>query len=463
VADPLGVSVAFDADWKTVAPAWTRIDTLAGCRVRGWSIDRGRPTEFDKTSTGTAVVQIVDRAGLFDPTNSSSPYVTKIVPGKQVAISLQNPISDPDVWYTLFRGFIESWRYKLDPTRQYMELELQLVDGFAILARAELRVGEDGALPLPAEIAEGNVGYGRTLGTLSDRIQAILDDVDWPEDLREQAVDVFSGNVRVGPKAYGPGTSALDALWDAADAEFPGVANMWMSKDGHFIFHGRQARFRPDVAEYNIERRDVGDPSATDLASDPDFNVVPVSELEWSFGDDNLFNAASATPQGIVDDGTWRQLDPEKDDVAAQYVTDAASIAAYGLRSITFDYLQTVEGIHTDNDALAETKLFAQYYVDNYKTPAPRISRMVFKSRRPGDPHGAALWRHLCQCEISDLLTLKTEHPGGGGFDEEFYVEGIHYTGRPGPPEYPIVELALDVSPRANYTSNPFDADPDGT
>ena len=35
----------------------------------------------------------------------------------------------------------------LDQTRQYMELELQLVDGFAILSRAELIVGEDGALP----------------------------------------------------------------------------------------------------------------------------------------------------------------------------------------------------------------------------------------------------------------------------------------------------------------------------
>ena len=42
--------------------------------------------------------------------------------------------------------------------------------------------------------------------------------------------DMFTGNVRVGPKAYGPGTSALDAIWDAVDAEFPGVANCWMTQ-----------------------------------------------------------------------------------------------------------------------------------------------------------------------------------------------------------------------------------------
>jgi len=459
VADPVGVSVAFDADPMAPDPAWTRIDTLSGCRVRGWTIDRGRPNEFEKTGTGTAVVRIVDLDGLFDPTNASSPYHGKILPGKQAAVALQNP-TGAHAWFTLFRGFVESWHYVLAPTRQWMELELQLVDGFAILARAELRVGIDGALPLPAEIAKGNVAYGQTLGTGADRVNAILGDVGWPVELR----DVFSLNVRLGPKAYGPGTSALDAIWDALDGEFPGVANGWMSKDGKFVVHGRQARFRPDVAEYGIQRRTVGDPSAL-----TDAEVVPVSELEWSNGQDNLFNACSATPQGILlEDGTWRQLNPDppdNDDVAGQYVKDDASIAAYGLRSITFDQLQTVEGLATGNNSMVETKQFATYYVTNYKDPAPRISRMVFKARHPSALNAGRLWDHMCRCEISDLLTLKTAHPGGGGFNEDFYVEGIHYTGDPGgpgaPQQPPIIHLELDVSPRANYTTNPFDTDPD--
>ena len=95
----------------------------------------------------------------------------------------------------------------------------------------------------------------------------------------------------------------------------------------------------------------------------------------------------------------------------------------------------------------------------NYKDPAPRLSRLVFKSRSPADPWAGALWNHLCKCEISDLLTLKTTHPGGGGFSQDFYVEGLHYTGRPGTPTVPIVELSLDVSPRAHYTTNPFPGD----
>ena len=144
-----------------VNPTWTRIDTLAGCRVTDWTIDRGRPNEFAKTGTGTAVVHIVDRAGLFDPTNTSSPYNGKIVPGKQAGIALVNPTTSTS--FPLFRGFVEAWNYKLADTEQWFELELQLVDGFALLSRAELRVGIDGLLPVPAASA-GKRGVRRDVG-----------------------------------------------------------------------------------------------------------------------------------------------------------------------------------------------------------------------------------------------------------------------------------------------------------
>ena len=370
------------------------------------------------------------------------------MPGKQAGIALVNPTTSTS--FPLFRGFVEAWNYKLADTEQWFELELQLVDGFALLSRAELRVGIDGLLPVPAA-SQGNIVYGETLGTVADRINAILGDVGWPGGLR----DVFTGNVRVGPKAYAPGTSALDALWDAADAEFPGVANLWMSKTGNLTFRGRQARFRPDVAGYGIHKRTVADPA--NRAGHTDW--VPVAELEWVNGLDNLYNSASATPQGIGTGSTWKQWQPTAAEQAAQTVKDDTSIAAYGLSSITFDNLQTIAGIATGNNSQVEAKGFATYYVQNYAQPAPRLSRLVFKSRSPTDPWAGALWNHLCKCEISDLLTLKTTHPGGGGFSQDFYVEGLHYTGRPGTPTVPIVELSLDVSPRAHYTTNPFPGD----
>ncbi len=466
--DPPGVSIAFQDNWNVDAPTWTRLDTLDGCRVRGWTVDRGRPSEFEKTGTGTATIQLVDRAGLFDPTAAAPVYLA--APALQVAISLRNPVNG--TWHLVFRGFVEQWRYQLDRTRQYMAVELSCADGFSILSRAQLQPGRDGALP-PfdefsedvaadlANLAAGNVLYGYTEGTLRDRLEAILGDVEWPPEWMVQDIDLFTGNVRAAPKAYGPGTSALDALWDAVDAEFPGVGNLFCAANGHLWFRGRQARFRPDVAEYGIQRWTAADPSFTTGHADR----VPIAELEWTLGNDNLFNVALATPEKVSAVGSFRPLNPTKDDVAGQLVTaddvgDTASIPVYGRQSLTFDNLQTGLDIATGEGPMAAVKKVATYYVQNYKDPHPRISRLTFKTRRPDTILGPILWQFLCNVEISDLITVQSEHPGGGGFNTDFYVEGIHYTCRPGNADHPVVELSLDVSPRAHWTTNPFDEDP---
>ena len=153
------------------------------------------------------------------------------------------------------------------------------------------------------------------------------------------------------------------------------------------------------MAEYGIGHYTVGDPSAWSPSADPSHSVVPVAELEWVIGEDNLYNACSATPQGIMDGVTLHApggcSTRDKDDVAGQYVKDDASIAAYGLRSITFDQLQTVVGIATGNNALDETKLFASYYVENYKDAGIRgcpgwCSSPAARPTRTGPPSGTS-------------------------------------------------------------------------
>jgi hypothetical protein len=63
----------------------------------------------------------------------------------------------------------------------------------------------------------------------------------------------------------------------------------------------------------------------------------------------------------------------------------------------------------------------------------------------------------MCGVDISDIIRLKTTHHNGvGGFDEDFFVEGLHYTASPLSDNYVDVELTLDVSPRALYDANPF-------
>jgi hypothetical protein len=450
MAGGVRVSVAFADDWDVVSPTWTDLTALSGCRVRSWSIDRGRPDELSKTGTGTATLRIVDRAGLFDPTNGSSAYFGLVLPDRQALIELHNPVLDD--WHTVFRGFVEDWSFVLDPTRQFLEMQVDLVDGFAVLNDYELMPGVDGDTP-PAG-SEGNVFYEDTAVSVKDRLDAILADAGWPVGAPTAGLSVtFTGNVTMVDTTYAPGTSALAALFDAADAEFPGVANLYMSRDGVLTFHGRQARFRPDVAAYGINRRDVGDPSVTDL----DDTICPVHELGFTMGKGTLFNSVLAYPQA-----TAPGVAVTETEIAGQLVEYGASITAHGKKGLSFTDLLTLEGIATSNGALAETLLFATYYADNYHDPLVRINRMVFKTRRASARLAGPLWKMLTRVEISDLLTLTTAHPGGGGFDEaEFYVEGIHYDCRPGDGTIPIVTLTLDVSSAALFSSNPFDEDPD--
>jgi hypothetical protein len=156
---------------------------------------------------------------------------------------------------------------------------------------------------------------------------------------------------------------------------------------------------------------------------------------------------------------------PTAAEISGQLLEDATSITAHGNKGLTFTDLLTVEGIATGNTALEETLLMATYYRDNYKDALPRITKMVFKSREPFDRLADPLWKMMCRCEISDLLSVTTAHVGGGGFadtgNQGYYVEGIRYTCRPASPRVHDVTLELDVSPQSLFTNNPFDSDPD--
>src|SRR6266702_2290174 len=109
MADAQGLSIAFDAAPLDSAPTWTRLDNQVanGLSVNRIQIQRGRPTERDKTSIGTMSVSVIDTAGILDPTHPTSAYVNNLKPVKQIAYALQNPVTL--AWGYLFRGFADDW------------------------------------------------------------------------------------------------------------------------------------------------------------------------------------------------------------------------------------------------------------------------------------------------------------------------------------------------------------------
>ncbi len=443
MAVPHGFGVAFTADALDPTPSYTLINTLTGISVQGFKVDRGRSSELDKIQTGTASVDFIDQTGALDPTNSSGTFYGQIDPVKPMALGLYNPVTT--TWHQIFTGHTNDLAWSLDLTERYLNCSWDCVDLFELMAALEMSPAQHGQTP-PAD-SEGDIYFlGEESGFkhVDQRIKDALNDAGIPSAFW----DIFSGNVSVQEKIYERRDQLLTVLQDAADAEFPGVANVYVSADGLVRFRGRYARFFPDRPGYGINTWLAGDKTACDL--DPD--VAPIAPVEFRRSASDIINAATATPLG-VDDA----------DVPGQLSKDDTSIATYGWRSASgsFDSLLTFEG-HTDADvttsAVEETKLFADYYADNFFEPRTRLSKLVFRPVGLSHPNATALWALMTGVEIGDVITVTTTHPGGGGFDgEDFYVEGIHYDAdTSGGANFTNVTLELDVSPRSYFDSNPF-------
>lgn len=401
-----------------------------GFTVESISITRGRRDEFERTPTGTCTIQM----------NTQAETDMFFLVGLHIRVRLWNPVLE--TWTVVFRGNIVNVAWDVDPSQMVTRVELSCADLFDYLANYELAVGTAGFTP-PAE-SEGNIFYEDA--QVDDRIRAALGDAGVPSSMTE----IFSGNVNVQETVYPPRTSALEVLQDAAEGEWPGVANIYVSKTGIVTFHGRRARFFPDVAEYNINEWNVGD-GAEILVNPTD--TAQIRSLSYVQDKSLIINAACATPQNIADA-----------DIPGQLITDTASIEQYGVHSWSAENLVTAGHKLGFTDAEQECQLFGQYYVDNYAVPRTRVTNIAIRSLRPTDHRAPYTWRVLTEPEISDILHVTTTQPGGGsastgGVVGDFFIEGIRYDVKPLNEAYDDVTVSFDLSPKAYYDDNPFDSD----
>lgn len=415
-------------------PSWTQMDSAL---VAFADIDRGRQDEFNRTGTGTAVVGFHDQEGLLDPTNVGSPYFGEL-DGIQARLDLYDPVAAG--WETIFRGFLDDRPADVHPSGVLIDYAIQLVDGFDYLARAEAAPGVAGNT-VPAG-SEGNVFYEDT--DVQTRIAQVLADAQWPAALSV----IFTGNVDVQETVYDPQASFLSILADAADAEFPDVANQYIDRIGRFVFHGRFSRFDPDgtaagatPGAWDFNRWLAGDGAA--IIADP--TTVQIRGLSYGRPMGFVYNSALCTPKGIA-----------QVDVAGQVVTDLTSIAAYGVRPWSATDLIVALGTTSGNTANQECLSFAQYIVDNYAATRTRVESLVFRSIGSADARAAEVWALLTKIDISDVIELTTTHPGGGGFaGDGFFVEGVSYHIEPLNGEYANVTCEANVSP-VGYYNTPF-------
>jgi hypothetical protein len=156
--------------------------------VQQISIRHGRDRMFEEYLPGEAVIQFQDFTGDWNPANTNSPYYPDIKPMRQVQVVTNYQNTE----YFLYSGYIWSWDYEwADPSVDYALVTIRAVDAFRLLALANITTVTGAAnKDLPGE-----------------RIDLILDEIDWPSTVR--AIDMGDTELENDP---GDERSVLEAI-----------------------------------------------------------------------------------------------------------------------------------------------------------------------------------------------------------------------------------------------------------
>lgn len=176
-------------------------------RVRRFSINRGRKSQFTFNPAGNASIELNNHDRAFDPLYIDSPFYGNIIPRREMRVTTAGEIQ--------FSGWVEDWNLTYLPNGDSVA-SAECVDATSILASQTLT----GGTPTP-ELSGA-------------RINSVLDDagVNWPAALR----DIDTGGTTLGDQGIADGTNALTYLQTIARTE-PG--EFFVAKDGHVNFRDR--------------------------------------------------------------------------------------------------------------------------------------------------------------------------------------------------------------------------------
>jgi len=182
------------------------------------SVRRGRNRILNKFEAGTAVVEIKDDNGDWNPANTAGPYYGKLVPLRKIRIFADYQ----GIRYYLFSGFITSYDTQFAiGADEVSRVVLQCVDGFRLLNNAAITTVPD-------------TGAGQLSGT---RITKLLDAVDWPTSQRD--INAGDSTMQADP---GTERTALEAIQTVETSEFGGF---FIDAEGNATFYSRTT-----VAQY---------------------------------------------------------------------------------------------------------------------------------------------------------------------------------------------------------------------
>jgi hypothetical protein len=272
---------------------------------------------------------------------------------------------------------------------------------------------------------------------------------------------IFSLNVDVNKTSYDPHDNALQALRDAVDADFPGIANAFSDRFGRVAAHGRLARFTPD---------DVADDAGTDAwpfhrwaaaTRDDVTGLNPAASHQGSAGRAQIREFSYNRPRTRIVNSyvAWPRADEDgnlfnQKMVAGLVRTDSTSVSTYGWHGQAAPDLIIKEHKTNGNTGADECGLFGDFWIANYAIARKNIETITFKTIHPDDARAADTWALMTQIDISDIIHLYVDEAGLDNV--EFYVEGISGQCRVLNPEFDHVEVTPNLSPKAYYGTDVF-------
>ena len=322
------------------------------------SIRRGRNRITSQFEAGTANVTLYDQNGDWNPTNPASIYYPNLVPLRQIIIYATYATNN----YFLFSGFITNYDTGFRQGNDELStVTLRCVDGFKLLAGS-------GITSVP--------GSGVQLS--GARVNAILDEIDWPISLRD--IDAGDSTLQADP---GTDRDALQALFNVEQSEFGGI---FLDGNGKVNFVGRNA-----------------------LIATPAFPVYEFSDQGTDISYTNAVVALDDTT--LINDVTITRLGG-----TAQNAFDQDSIDKFFLHSGTRSGIL----VQTNAEALDQ----AEGILATRKDPEIRIDSIqlnLYDDANPNKPLAGV------DIELLDGVTVTKTTPGSTSVVQSSLVNAIHH------------------------------------
>ena len=322
------------------------------------NIRRGRNRITSKFEAGTANVVLYDQNGDWNPTNPNSAYYPNLVPLRQIIIFATYATND----YFLFSGFITNYDTGFRQGNEELStVTLKCVDGFKLLAGSAI---------------DTVAGSGVQLS--GARVNAILDEIEWPISLRN--IDTGDSTLQADP---GTARDALEALFTVEQSEFGGI---FVDVNGKVDFVSRN-----------------------NLISNPAFPVYEFSDQGVDISYTNAVVALDDTT--LINDVTITRLGG-----TAQNAFDQASIDKFFLHSGTRSGIL----VQTNTEALNQ----AQGILATRKDPEIRIDSIqlnLYDDVNPNKPLAGI------DIELLDGVTVTKSTPGSSSVVQSSLVNAIHH------------------------------------